>query len=185
MQNSSRKWHAVYTRPNCEKKVISQLAKKKIICYYPVNIVQKELKNRNQSVAEPLFSSVVFVYVNAIEQLEVSATAGVINFMYWLSRPAVIRDEEIEEIRKMLSDFSGIQLRKTQVNQDGQVKVSIESLKMREGNVMEVSATTVTVTLPSMGYIMEADMRRSSEEVVSSPAAILKIYTRIKHSLLS
>jgi transcription antitermination factor NusG len=184
MQNSLRKWHAVYTRPNCEKKVASQLSKKKIIHYFPVNTVQREYKNKSQSVSEPLFTSMVFVYVNAIEQLEVSQASGVISFIYWLDRPAVIHDDEIDEIRKMLADFSGIQLSKTTVNTSGQVKVSIDALKIREGNVMEVGTTSVQVTLPSLGYILEADVRRNTQEISNSPA-IIKMYTKLRASLLS
>ena len=187
MQNSTRKWHAVYTRPNFEKKVAFQLSKKKIIHYCPVNTVQRELNEKYQSVSEPLFSSVVFVYVNAIEQIQVSQTSGVINFMYWLNRPAVIPEQEIDEIRKILSGFSEIQLRRTKVNLHEEVLVSSDTLQVRSGNVIEVSPDRVQVTLPSLGYVMEAAVkRRSSHETINNLAlhnqTMQKLYSRIKHS---
>ena len=184
MQHSSRKWHAVYTRPKCEKKVAAQLTRKRITHYYPINTIQKESNERNQSVSEPLFSSIVFVYVNPIEQLEVSKTSGVINFMYWLNRPAVINEAEIEEIRKILNGFSGIQLRKTSVRPGEEIKFSSKSLTLREGNIMEVSPNMFSVSLPSLGYILEAEVKREEHAIINS-LSMSTIYSKIKLSLLS
>jgi transcription antitermination factor NusG len=184
MQNVNRKWHAVYTRPNYEKKVVSQLARKRITGYCPVNIVPKHLNDKNQAVSEPLFTSVVFVYVNVLEQLEVSRTHGVVNFMYWLNKPAVICDDEIDEIKKILAGFSIIQLRKTRVNTKEYMEVVSDSLKIQAGNVMEVSADRLKVTLPSLGYILEAEAKRNSGEIINH-LTMSQLYTRIKHRLLS
>ncbi len=43
-------------------------------------------------------------------------TEGVINFLYWLGKPAVIRDEEIAAMKKFVNDFEFIKLEKTAVN---------------------------------------------------------------------
>ena len=48
---------------------------------------------------EPLFPSYVFVRLHENEVANVSQTDGVSNFLFWLGKPAIIRNEEVEEIK--------------------------------------------------------------------------------------
>src|ERR1700733_7578238 len=92
---SGKSWYAVHTRPRWEKKVAGLLAKKKLEFYCPLNKVQRQWSDRKKIVTEPLFSSYVFVHIDETEQVPVRVTDGVINFVYWLGKPAVVRNEEI------------------------------------------------------------------------------------------
>ncbi|MEO7049924.1 MAG: transcription termination/antitermination NusG family protein, partial [Ferruginibacter sp.] len=88
-------WYAVYTKSRCEKKVASLLAKKKVEHYCPLNRVVKQWSDRRKLVFEPLFTSYVFVKATDAEMATIRQTNDVINFVYWLGRPAVIKDTEI------------------------------------------------------------------------------------------
>ena len=77
---------------------------KKVEVYCPLNKVQKQMGGQKKIVFEPLFSSYVFVYITEQEHLGIKQTDGVINFVYWLDRPAVIRNEEIDTIKKFLHE---------------------------------------------------------------------------------
>jgi transcription antitermination factor NusG len=50
-------------------------------------------------VDEPLFKSYVFVHVSEAEQSRVRMTNGVLNYVYWNGKPAIIKDAEIDTIR--------------------------------------------------------------------------------------
>ena len=101
-----RKWLAVYTRPRWEKKVNQLLSEKGVESYCPLNKVRRRWSDRMKIVEEPLFKSYVFVKVNDEDRSVVRMTAGVINFVYWEGKPAVIKEKEInamiKEIEKTL-----------------------------------------------------------------------------------
>jgi len=92
MDTSGKSWYAVHTRPRWEKKVAGQLAKKRLEYYCPLNKVQRQWSDRKKIILEPLFTSYVFVRLSETEHLPVLQTDGVLSFVYWLKKPAVIQD---------------------------------------------------------------------------------------------
>ena len=95
----NKNWYAVYTKAQCEKKVAALLTKKKIENYCPVNRrILNTQNNRKKIVHEPLFTFFVFVYITPAEMSFVRQTSDVINFVYWLGKPAIIKSAEIEKI---------------------------------------------------------------------------------------
>ena len=100
------KWYAVYTKPRWEKKVAELLARQGMEQYCPLNKVQRQWSDRKKTIEEPLFKSYVFIHVKEDALLNVKQTDGVINLLYWLGKPAVIKDFEIEAIRNFLSSIS-------------------------------------------------------------------------------
>ena len=97
--NENKKWFAVYTRPRCEKKVAEILTRKKIENYCPINKVFRQWSDRKKVVYEPLFTSYVFVRISEREITSLKQSNGIINLVYWLGKPAVIHDSEIEVIK--------------------------------------------------------------------------------------
>jgi len=167
LQNVLR-WYAVYTRPRWEKKVAELLTRKKIENYCPLNKVLHQWSDRKKIVLEPLFTSYVFVLISSEEQLAVRQTEGVINFVYWLKRPAIIRDGEIEIIKKFLNEHMNVRLEKIEVNTNDIVKIISGPLMSREGKVIEIMNRTVKVLLPSLGYSLIAQVEKVNIEKVEN-----------------
>jgi transcription antitermination factor NusG len=147
------------------------LERKGIESYCPLNKVQRQWSDRKKIVMEPLFQSYVFVNVAAGEHLGVRETSGVLNFVYWLQKPAVIRAEEIEMIKRFLNEYHHVQVERSQVSVHDRVRVIGGPLMMREGNVLEVKNKTVKVLLPTMGYTLVAEIEKINIEKVAVPAA--------------
>jgi len=103
-------WYAVYTKPRWEKKVAEVLTRNSIENYCPLNKVLRQWHDRKKVVQEPLFTSYVFVKVEESRFSELRRIGGVLNLVYWLQKPAVIRDEEITMIRKFLDEYTDVQL---------------------------------------------------------------------------
>lgn len=164
--NTSPVWYAVYTKPRWEKKVAELLTRKKIENYCPLNKVVRQWHDRKKLIEEPLFTSYVFVHITDAELVEVKKTDGVLNFVYWLGKPAVIRNNEIEAIRDFLEDHQNVQLEKTRVNPKDVVRVVRGPLIGQEGNVLEVYNQKAKVLLPSLGYCLVADLSRDSLQVI-------------------
>ena len=96
----SYKWYAVYTRPRWEKKVNNLLLNKGVESYCPLNKVRRKWSDRIKVVEEPLFKSYVFVKIADEHRTEVRMTDGVINFVYWDGKPAIIKEKDIQTIRR-------------------------------------------------------------------------------------
>jgi transcription antitermination factor NusG len=167
MIQQTKNWYVVYTKPRWEKKVAKQLGQKKIEHYCPLNRVQRQWSDRKKIVYEPLFTSYVFVHLDESEMLPVRQVEGVMNFVYWLSKPAVIREEEITAIRRFLNEYENIRLEKAVVNVNDRVRITGGPLMERQGNVLEIRSKTVKVSLPSLGYNIVAEVPKTNIEIIS------------------
>jgi transcription antitermination factor NusG len=162
------KWYAVYTRPRWEKKVAEILTHKKIENYCPLNKVVRQWSDRKKIVLEPLFTSYVFIKTTEKLQSEIRKINGIINFVYWLSKPAIIRNEEIEYIKDFLNEHTNVHLEKTPVNVNDTVKITKGALMEYEGYVIGVKNRTVKIVLPSLGYMMVAEVEKTSIKIITN-----------------
>jgi transcription antitermination factor NusG len=164
--SEEKKWYAVYTKSRCEKKVAHLLSEKGIEHYCPLNKVQKQWSDRKKIIYEPLFKSYVFVKVAREDHLDVIKTKGILNFVYWLSKPAIIRTEEIDTIKRFLNDHTFIRLEKTEVNVNDIVRVIVGPFMEQEGQVVLVKNKTVKVFLPSLGYLMHVEVETTKVRLI-------------------
>lgn len=161
-------WYAFYTRPRWEKKVFELLTKKKIVAYCPLNKVIRQWADRKKTILEPLFPSYVFVQLDASEMIRAKETDGVINFVYWLTKPAVIKDAEIDAIKNFLNEYDNVYLEKNAVNVNDTVRIIRGPLRDYEGNVVSIKNNNkIVVSLPSLGYMMIAEVQRSNVTVLA------------------
>jgi transcription antitermination factor NusG len=172
----STHWYAVYTKPRWEKKVAEHLTKNSIENYCPLNKVLHQWHDRKKIVQEPLFTSYVFVRVEENRFAELRRIGGVLNLVHWLQRPAVIREEEILMIRKFLDEYTNVQLERTAVSVNDVVRVIKGPLMEQEGSVIAVRNRTVRISLPSLGYIMVAEVERQNVEVIVKQQSNIKKY---------
>ena len=98
----------MYTRPRWEKKVATLLLAAGIENYCPINKVTRQWSDRKKVVHEPVFKGYVFVKVEETKKWDVKKIPGILNFVYWLGKPAKIREEEIDTIRRFLNEFSDV-----------------------------------------------------------------------------
>lgn len=168
---SSKQWFAVYTRPRWEKKVSELLTKTGIENYCPLNKVCRQWSDRRKIVYEPLFTSYVFVRISAADQFAVRSTVGVLNFVYWLGKPALVRDEDIDLIKRFLNEHDNVKLQRTEIRVNEKVRIIGGPLMMREGLVTEVKGRTVKVLLPTLGFALVAEVKKSNLEPVRRFAA--------------
>lgn len=105
------KWYAVYTYPRHEKKLAKEFEANGIECFCPLNKVEKQWSDRKKVVFVPLFQSYVFVYVSESDFSKVRNTKGVLNFVYWQGKPAVIQHTEIETIKSFVAGYTNIEVK--------------------------------------------------------------------------
>ena len=161
-----KNWYAVYTKSRCEKKVSASLTKKKIENYCPLNRIVNQFPDKRKLSFEPLFPCFVFVYITEIEMTVIRQTNDIVNFVYWLGRPAMIKDVEIESIQHFVNEHTDIELEKTPVNISDMVRIVSGPSMEFEGNVISIKNNKVKVTLPSLGFMMTADVQKSNVELL-------------------
>lgn len=157
----TRKWLAVYTRPRWEKKVSQLLAEKGVERYCPLNKVRRKWSDRIKVVEEPLFKSYVFVKVNEEDRTGVRMTPGIINFVYWNGKPAVIKEKEINAIKRFLDEYENVEVKPMEVKVNQRVKILVGPLMDQEGKVLEVKHRTAKVAIDSLGYVLVASVEKT------------------------
>jgi transcription antitermination factor NusG len=162
------KWYAVYTRPRWEKKVNGLLVQKGIESYCPLNKVRRKWSDRIKTVEEPLFKSYVFVKISDDDRTNVRMTDGVVNFVYWNGKPAVIKEKEIQAIRRFLDENVNVELVKIDIRPDERVRILSGPMMDQEGKVLEVKNKVAKVCIDSLGYMLVAYIDKT--KLIPAPA---------------
>ena len=173
-----KKWYAVYTKPRWEKKVSDLLNRKTIENYCPLNRVMRQWADRKKTIFEPLFTSYVFVLASESEHAIIRQTEGVLSFVHWIGKPAVIRHEEIDTLKRFLHDHDDIKLEKIRVSVTDRVKINSGPLMFMEGEVVEVKNKSIKVFLPSLGYAMIAEVKNADIDILHHPMVNNQFSTR-------
>ena len=126
----------------------------------------KQWSDRKKIILEPLFTSYVFVRITSEEQLAIRQTDGILNFVYWLNKPAVIRSEEIDIIKQFLNEHSSVRLEKVAVNINDRVRVVGGPFMEQEGQVISIKNKSVKVMLPSLGYLMYVELETAKVKII-------------------
>ena len=112
-------------------------------------------------VEEPLFKSYVFVKVSDENRSTVRMTNGAINFVYWDGKPAVIKEREINAIKRFLDEYENVEARPMELKVNQRVRIANGSLMDKEGRVLDIRHKTAKVAIDSLGYILVAYIDRS------------------------
>lgn len=175
-----KNWYTIYTKPQCEKKIAALFSKWKIENYCPLNYIKSSVYRRSKTVCEPLFKSYVFVYISEDQINKLVRLDGVVNFLYWLGKPAVIKNKEIDVIKEFANDFQDIKIERIKVDMDEAVQIIEEPSYKIEGNFISVKNKTVKVNLPSLGYKLTAEIEK--ESILERQNSLLEnISTQIPH----
>jgi transcription antitermination factor NusG len=167
----SKKWFVVYTQPRLEKKTADRLISNRIEAFCPLNKIDSQWGDRKKTFCEPLFTSYVLVHITEKELKQVKEVNHVINIVYWMDKPAVIRDEEIEAIKNFLLQYKNVKLEKVNVSVKNSMKITNETFIYKGDNVIELQPKTVKIYLPSLGYNMIAEFEKSSVELIAGVTA--------------
>ena len=149
-------WYVVYTRPRWEKKVAQILTEKGIVNYCPLNKVRRRWSDRTKVIYEPLFKGYVFVSVEESEKWSLRNIDGVLNFVHWLGKPARVREEEIDIIRKFLKEFEEVEVTEFSLRPADEVIVTQGVLMNYKGIILAVFGNRARVRIDSMGIQLSA-----------------------------
>ena len=162
--NETKKWYIVYTRPGQEKKVTEAISRKKIECYCPLNTLIHQPFNRKKGIPEVLFCSYSFVRIYEGQIQELHKVSGVINVVFWLNKPFIVPDHEIDTIREFLHEYRTVALEKIGI--DEKVRFADNLFGDKKDRWIYVRNDTARAVLPSLGFTLTA---KATPETIEMP----------------
>ena len=99
----TKKWYALYVSSRQEKKVQEGLLSKGIEAYTPIVKTMKQWSDRKKMVELPLITGYVFVKHADSEKEKIFTVNGIVNYVRFESKPAVVNEKEIQILKDIIS----------------------------------------------------------------------------------
>ncbi len=130
-------WYVIYTKSRYEKAVSEKLALAGIEVYCPLLKRKKLWSDRWKWVEEPLFRSYCFVHIDEKEKKKVFSVPGVVRYVYYCGKPAIIRDKEMELLKNWLMQFDHGSIMIANLNVNDKITIRSGALIDRQAKVVE------------------------------------------------
>lgn len=160
MNTSNKKWLAAYTKSRAEKKVLLELEYQGIEVFLPLQRKLRQWSDRKKWVELPLISGYIFVHINPREYEAVLKTAGVVTYVKFEGKAAVIPDEQIDWIKRMLRQNEvNIELHQTLFNVGDKIEVLAGPLIGIIGTLITIkNKKRVAVQLQQLNFSLVVDI---------------------------
>lgn len=139
MSGKIKHWYAVYTGPRAEKQVFRRLSESGIDAFLPLYKTLRKWSDRKKMVEVPLFSSYVFVCINMPDYDRVLHTNGVIKYVCFEGKAAVIPQNQIDNLKLIINSNADIEVTDRKLKPGQHVEVTHGTLKGLRGELLKIS----------------------------------------------
>ncbi len=167
-ERHNKNWYVLYTKSRQEKAVARKLDEIGLEVYCPLKRTKRKWSDRWKWVEAPLFTSYCFVRVTEEDRDQVFRVAGVVQYIFWLGKPAVVRDEEIDQIKIWLNDFDHEAIDLKPIQPGDQVLVESGPLMDQKGEIVTRQGSNILLKLENLGTILWVDASKNKLERISS-----------------
>lgn len=130
-----------------------------IKAYCPTTIQVRQWSDRKKKVEMPLFSSYVFVQVEERDRNAVFAVSGVIRYLFWLGKPAIVKDQEIVAIQQWLSEPDSFEVEVRTWQPGDRVVLEHGVFKDQLAVVQEVKSSGYVLVLEALGCVLKVERK--------------------------
>ena len=152
-------WYVVYTKPKWEKKVAERLNEIGIVTYCPLITKVSQWSDRKKIIEVPLFNSYIFVQTEDKDRNKVFAVMGAIRYLFWLGKPAVVRDSEVETIQEWLSAPSEYEVSLSEWKKGDKIVLESGPFATQSATIQEVKHGHYLLILESMGCVLKVEKK--------------------------
>ena len=147
------KWFVLFTKPNCEINVANALEGIGIRSYCPVYKKVKQYSDRIKKVDTPLLPSYVMDKIDNKDRNRVFNIPGIVRYVFWLGKPAIVRESEIELMEKYLSGiYHGIST--TGMKKGKNFTIPAGPFKGQTGKLVSLFKNKIKLEIPSLGFLV-------------------------------
>ena len=157
--NENRKWYVAYTKPRHEKKALERLSLSGFDVFCPMIITIKKWSDRKKKIRTPLLPSYIFVHVNEKEKSKVIEDPSVINYIYWLGKPAVVNEKEIIKLKQILSVGSNTEYNIEYLKKVNKFKIDTGPYKGKIAEIKKIFGRKVSVILEDLNIRITFDLK--------------------------
>ena len=144
-------WYVLYTKPRSEKKVEEELLSIGIHAYCPTRSEIRIWSDRKKRVEIPLLPSMVLVNLDDEHINRVFECPGVVRYMFWLGKRAIVRQSEVDILKKYLQgDYNLINSKLSNIKVGD--NFSLSSFNNEKGIINRISNNNIWIYLKSIGY---------------------------------
>ena len=159
-------WYVLYTKSRCEKAVVSKLAVAGIEVYCPLLKRKKLWSDRWKWVEEPLFRSYCFVQLEDKDRDSIFTVPGVIRYVYYCGKPAIIREKEMDLLKIWLMQYDHDSIQSEKLNISDRIKIRSGALMDKEAEVLENKGNYALLFLEELGLRVKVDLRKNIVEKI-------------------
>ena len=144
-------WYVIHTKPRGEKKVEEKLLSLGINAYCPTSSEIRFWSDRKKRIQVPVLPSMVLVNIEDKDINRVFECRGVVRYMFWLGKRAVVRQSEVDILKKYLKgDYNLINSKLSNIKVGD--NFSLSSFNNERGIVNRISNNNIWIYLKSIGY---------------------------------
>jgi transcription antitermination factor NusG len=145
-----KKWFVIYTKVKQELKTAEQLSAMGIDNYCPTVNLIKQYTDRKKKIKKPLLSSYVMVHIEESERNQVFSSPGVVRYLFYQGKPAVIPACEIELMQNHLNGVYN-EIHTSSLYLGAVYKIPQGPFSGLSGRVLEIDKSRVKLELDSLG----------------------------------
>lgn len=171
-----KKWFVLYTKPQNEKKVNEGIRQLGIESFCPMIKTRRKWSDRFKLIEQPLFKSYCFVRLAEKERAKVFDVPGVVRYLFWLRQPAVVRQEEIEAIKELLSQCEHEKIRIGNFRAEDTVRIKSGVFSEMTGIVERQEKSHLFLYLEALQLVISVDLKGTSVEKIKLPSTLITLY---------
>jgi transcription antitermination factor NusG len=153
----NQQWYAVYTKINCENKVINQLNKKKITNFCAVNNTTINSRSTRKQQRNALLPSIVFVHITIQQLAIINKIKEVASILYWMGEPAIINALEIQYLEHFTHSYQNLLVERVEVAHHTIPTITTDQKVDIVGSIVAVAQQQTKLILPSLGFAILAN----------------------------
>ena len=147
----NRKWHVLYTKPRHEIKALERLAQNGFEVYCPMKTTLKQWSDRKKKVSVPLLPSYIFIKTTEKNRAIPLTDPSVLNYIFWLGKPAIVREYEINTIKGIISKDKVQEFEIRQLNIGDKIDVNKGQIKSKNAIIKTISNNYITAEIKELG----------------------------------
>lgn len=151
-------WTAFYTKPRNEKKAAERLNNKGYQVYCPTRTVVKQWSDRKKKVQEPVFTSYIFAKVDEVSRSHILMDPSIVANVFWLGKPAIIQDAEIENIKSFLEEYPDAETQSLDIRIGDDVMVNSGPLSGQNGSISRISGNKAYLYIANLCLTLSAEV---------------------------
>lgn len=168
MLNDTHQWVALYTNSRAEKKTAQTLETAGFEVYLPLKHTRRQWSDRWKSVEVPLINSYIFAKIRAKDVAPVRNSAGVVTIVSWHGKPAIIPDNEINAIKRLMDAEAEIHVRNsTQLKRGAKVRIAEGPFTNMEGMLIrDCEDGNFCVSISGLDFVLVTAIESSILELI-------------------